>query len=623
MKKVKEFIRINIVLGLALLLVGGYPMAAFAETAPTDPASSVTTPTDTAPATDPVPITPAPTTETPPAENFVLNPTTNRWESDSWKYDPSSNAYQAVTPPAPASDSTAPTANGTTPAQNSTANTTTNATIQNGLNSDATTGNAAVKDNTNAGSAATGDATASTTIINSIQSALGGSGSGPATFVSNVVGDVHGDILLYPMLLQAMLQAANNPGAGNGTITQNNSAQISNDINLNATSGDAAVTDNTNAGNATTGNANTVANIMNMINSIVAASRSFVGTVNIYGNLDGDILISPDFIPQLLASNAGSVQPDSTLQVNSTDNQSVVNNINLNAASGAATVADNTNAGNATTGTATTNVTVLNLTGHTVTASNSLLVFVNVLGKWVGLIVDAPNGSTAAALGSGVTSNIVGDQTINTTNNSQITNNLNLNSRTGDAAVKDNTNAGNATTGNATASANVANIIGSQLGLSDWFGVLFINVFGSWVGSFGIDTASGNVASTSLEAGAGISPDKSGSIVTPTQLFRFVAHPTPQSSGQSSFFTGGAGSTGQGGGSDSGSLAADTATTSEMPVSNTTVTAAPRLTAAQTNSAPFRLNNLYMAGAIFLTGLALASGKAPLSLIRLKRGTVA
>jgi len=36
-------------------------------------------------------------------------------------------------------------------------------------------------------------------------------------------------------------------------------------------------------------------------------------------------------------------------------------------------------------------------------------------------------------------------------------------------------------------------VSGSQFGMTDWFGVLFINVFQSWHGSFGIDTAYGNI----------------------------------------------------------------------------------------------------------------------------------
>ncbi|MNI21126.1 hypothetical protein D3C73_746320 [compost metagenome] len=177
------------------------------------------------------------------------------------------------------------------------------------------------------------------------------------------------------------------------------------------------------------------------------------------------------------------------------DTQSIVNNVTLNAASGSANVLNNTKAGNATSGTAATNLTILNYTGHQVVASNSLLIFVNVLGRWVGIIVDAPVGATAAVLGNGVTSNTTngGTQTVDANATTSITNNIDLASLSGDATVKGNTQAGNATSGNATASANIANISTSSFSISDWFGVLFINVFGTWYGSFGVDTANGTV----------------------------------------------------------------------------------------------------------------------------------
>jgi hypothetical protein len=68
-------------------------------------------------------------------------------------------------------------------------------------------------------------------------------------------------------------------------------------------------------------------------------------------------------------------------------------------------VSRNTQADSAKTGDATSNLTLLNLTGHNVIAENAVLVFVNVFGKWVGLIMDAPQGATSAVLGGGVSSN--------------------------------------------------------------------------------------------------------------------------------------------------------------------------------------------------------------------------
>jgi hypothetical protein len=162
---------------------------------------------------------------------------------------------------------------------------------------------------------------------------------------------------------------------------------------------------------------------------------------------------------------------------------------------------------------------VLNLTGRQVDAKDSLLVFVNVLGKWVGMIVNAP-GSTAAAFGSGVVNNNVNlSSTTNVNNTGSITNNIDVNAVSGNASVTGNTKAGDATSGNATASANIANVSTSTFKLSDWFGVLFINVYGTWIGSFGVNTAAGTVVPLSGMALPGGTPP-----VGPNMRLGFIPH---------------------------------------------------------------------------------------------------
>jgi hypothetical protein len=323
-----------------------------------------------------------------------------------------------------------------------------------------------------------------------------------ASFTRDIMGDVKGDIILYPMLLKAMLEAQ----AGSeqsSTIDVKNNFEIDTNVDLAANSGNAKVTGNTSAGDATTGSAMAVANVVNILNSMIATQQSFIGTINIYGNLEGDILIAPDFIPQMLASNKDT-EPSNT-QLSTNDSTNIVNNISAVAESGAAAVFGNTSAGNAATGKADTGVVIFNLTGHDIVAKNSLLVFVNVLGKWVGVIVNAPAGATSALIGNGVTKNqtYAPDLKVKSESKHGITNTVSVNAKSGDATVSGNTMAGGAATGSAVALANIANISGSQFGVSDWFGVLFINVFQNWYGDFGNDTPYGNPIQPSRQEPAG------------------------------------------------------------------------------------------------------------------------
>jgi hypothetical protein len=515
MRRLLKLIRTTLLYSVALVLVAGYPIIVMAD-------APVATPTSVA------------TQPAPPKPTYTYNAATGMWDSNTWQFNPTTGTYEAV-PAAPSSvDPTASlvpatTTNQATPATPSTTDSITNKSstdatakvdVTNQTAANATTGNATVSANTSAGNATTGDATSTTTLLNNVNSVMtAGDNQKAASFTYNVMGDVNGDIMLYPLLLKSMIES--NVADTSKTVTATQTNTLTNTVNLQATSGDATVSGNTSAGNATTGSANTVANVMNILNSMISANRSFIGTINIYGNLHGDILIAPDFIPQMIASNQGS-QMSATQQatVQTTDSQTIVNSISLAAKSGGAAVLGNTSAGSATSGPANTNVVIFNLSGHAIVAKDSLLVFVNVLGKWVGVIVDAPTGATSAMIGDGVVANnvVTPDLTVTAKTTNVITNNITLTSQSGDAMVTNNTNAGNALTGNATASANIANISASQLGISDWFGVLFINVFSNWYGSFGVNTPYGDPPIVGVATGSADNPPSHPGVIT------FVPH---------------------------------------------------------------------------------------------------
>lgn len=462
----------------ALVLVAGYPLSAMADT------QEPTTP----PATTTEQVTAEPVA---PQIDYTYNQDTQRWESDEWQYNPTSGTYQA--PPTPVVIE--PPVEKISTEETKSVETT--VTAENNLTSGATSGDSAVANNTAGGSAITGDAAAMATLLNLVNSSVTtGTNQKVASFTQDIMGDVKGDIVLYPLLLKAMLEAEVG-GQNSSAIDVKNNFQLDTTVDLAANSGNAKVTENTSAGDARTGSATAVANVVNILNSMIAAQQSFIGTINIYGNLEGDILIAPDFIPQMLASNKDN--DSSKTQLSTKDTTNIINNISAVAESGAAAVLGNTAAGNAATGEADTGVVIFNLTGHEIVAKNSLLVFVNVLGKWVGVIIDAPVGATSALIGNGVTKSqaYTPDLTVNAASNHGITNTISVGAKSGDATVSSNTTAGDATTGAAKALANIANISGSQFGISDWFGVLFINVFQNWYGDFGNDTPYGNAENPS------------------------------------------------------------------------------------------------------------------------------
>jgi hypothetical protein len=103
-------------------------------------------------------------------------------------------------------------------------------------------------------------------VINLLQSTSNALGSnGMVTFVANIDGDVNGDLLLNPATLASVQPATQSPGNQNLTINDQTSASINNDIKIAAASGNATGSQNTSTGDATSGNAQAIANIINII----------------------------------------------------------------------------------------------------------------------------------------------------------------------------------------------------------------------------------------------------------------------------------------------------------------------------------------------------------------------
>lgn len=425
-----------------------------------------------------------------------------------------------------------------------------NGSISNNISSNATSGNALVQGNTIGGDALSGDASAIANLLNMLQSSWIGS-SEIASFISNIDGNVYGDLVIDPNNLPYAV------GSQNSDIDVNvsNNGVIDNNVDLVARSGSATVNGNTEAGDATSGNAQAIANIINLINSSINAGSSFLGMININGNFNGDILLPLGMLDALI-SNTGSNSTNtigggtatSDTDINSTTNRTINNNVNSTAGSGNALISSNTEAGSATTGQAGTSVNTQNIVGQNITGKNGILVFVNVLGQWIGMVV-GPAQTTATITNTGPdSSNVIGggdsnrSLSVNATENSLINNNINVVAESGDATVSKNTSAGDATTGNAQTSVNLVNIIGSNINFSDFFGVLFINVFGNWFGSFGADTANGGFSQTPAQGqgGMGSGSNNNQPAAAPNggpgngfggQVFGFVARNFGQGSG--------------------------------------------------------------------------------------------
>ena len=490
-------------------------------------------------------------------QNYSYNPATNMWETTEWLYDAPSGAYvpnvisDNVPPQTPEQGRTQSTLG--LPSLLSDPNATLtndqkinslfdrffNAAISGDISQNAVSGSALLQSNTQIGNVLTGQANNLVNVINLLHSAWGvGTTPNISTFLANVDGDVFGDLVVDPGAIFASqpLGVKDIPSSNTLTVNSVTNGLIENNIAMHAKSGDVGLNSNTKVGDSATGSASGQANVVDLIDSSIGAGDSFLGTINIWGNLNGDILLPPGFLDQVLASQdpsskqLASSTDSSTYQQTSANSQKISSEIQALARSGATNATNNTSVGNVTTGDANTNVQVFNLTGQEIIGDNALMVFVNVMGSWVGFIVDRPAGDTSALLGGGIDTNKAlpyqtgsGDTTINDVQNNEIRNNVLVSSTSGDINADSNTSLGNLSTGKASSTVNMFDLIGTRMLLSKWFGVLFINVFGSWQGSFGVDTANGNAQPPTPGGGTTGGSGQSGASTAQPSVFVFRA----------------------------------------------------------------------------------------------------
>jgi len=352
----------------------------------------------------------------------------------------------------------------------------------------------------NSGSGATintGDATNSAAVLTNANSNSLILGSGNGSGVS-VVNDGNG---------------SNSENNGNVSTTndsktiQDNVAAVDNDLVLTTNTGNNSASKNVGGDNLIiTGDANTSATVVTAVNTNIDGVA--VSEFNIVDDHVGDIVL--DFPSGCVsgcanfgnssAVNSGngdssqntaginSLTNDATFQTNTAD---IENNLYLAANSGDNTASRNTGGDSSiTTGDANVVANVLTLANNNL-AGNVIYSVVNVFGDLVGDIImpeEYFNGLVAANSGNGTGSTNLANASsetnnlINQNNTADIQNNLNFIANTGDNDVSRNTNGDNSvTTGDASVTAQVLNVVNTNIVGGDWW-IVLVNEAGNWIG---------------------------------------------------------------------------------------------------------------------------------------------
>ena len=260
--------------------------------------------------------------------------------------------------------------------------------------------------------------------------------------------------------------------------TVNNYAYLSNDLVSYANTGNNQINGATESAVINTGNAYSIVSLVNKVNFTVVNSEIHVITINLFGKLNGNIIL-PDMSQSQNCASCG-------VNLNVNNNANVTNNIDSTAVTGQNSA---TGSASITTGNAGSAVNTLNLVNTNLVGVNARVLYINDYGTWNGNFIGwgkmdpQAGGATLVfySLGPNSSSCASCSAQTNVNNNATVVNNISSFSNTGGNSILGN---GFIYTGNAYSSISLINFINSTfINSIGFFG--FINIFGDWTGNIG------------------------------------------------------------------------------------------------------------------------------------------
>jgi hypothetical protein len=384
-------------------------------------------------------------------------------------------------------------------ASSTTVNVDNNANIQNNNDVGINTGNNNVGSSTVVGNINTGSADGVLNVLNVGNSQLADGSTVSSTTLAGGNGSVD---LTNPNQGIDIVSANNTTGAGSANanqvagsnvveVFQQNTANVTNDINLSADTGRNTIDGNTKIGDLTTGDVNLGVNLVNLLNVYRPDLQLSLDLWNVMGDLNGDLLFDDSLANQNTGSNSSNtnqVTNTSNVTVNADNNANINNNLDVTTNTGDNQLSANTMAGNIATGDSTVRSSLSNLAN----LASPMFYLLNVFGTWDGdlqgldpnrVIVNVINDVTGS--GSDNSNNVAeaGDTTLNLDNDASVSNNVNINANTGHNQLQHNTIVGDIKTGSINISSNVVNVLNSMGADLHNLRLGIINIFGNWHGN--------------------------------------------------------------------------------------------------------------------------------------------
>lgn len=384
--------------------------------------------------------------------------------------------------------------------------------IENNATSSASSGNNSANGSLNA-SIKTGNAHSEANITNVVNTNVVDSNGWLVLF--NAFAEIFGDLDVRGLGFEPEVSCPIECEAVSNLTSENlNNATVSNDVAVEASSGENQASSADGDATVHTGGATAAANIVNIVNTNIVGSKYLLLSVNNFQSWFGDLVLpSKQFFQKLVGPVASSPEESgvspaaesvsddpsatSTNSATSVENDNTAmleNNISANADTG-----NNEANGeaNISTGNSHSAVNVVNQVNTNILESDSLFILIKVFGNWNGNVFGLPEGVSWQLTEEGIliqggahpslqaststTSHGAANLEVANNNNANVTNNVSVHASTGANDADAPSGVAAIVTGDAKAGANVVNIVNTNIVGRNWV-LALINIFGDWEG---------------------------------------------------------------------------------------------------------------------------------------------
>ena len=271
--------------------------------------------------------------------------------------------------------------------------------VANGVAGDASSGGNSASGNASSSDIVTGDSTAGANVANFVNTNIVG---GDVVVVSLNATSTEGDIDLRGSVgtTTEATSTCRTECLGSLTVENANTATTTNDISLSVSSGSNTASDNNGDAMVITGDATAAANVINFLNANFVQSQFLFVAINNLGDFDGDLVFPGKwFFERLWGTDAGggngedALGEGGTLHVENDNTAAIRNIVVMEGESGANEAVDNAGAAAISTGEAATAANILTLANTNLLGGTPIYILLNVGGKWGGTVFSIPQGA--------------------------------------------------------------------------------------------------------------------------------------------------------------------------------------------------------------------------------------